>query len=86
MRKMGIDIMVAGVSWQVFTMGLLGIFCGEFAWRICKAGERDLSSETSFVALRRTRRFRLFLSALGLATLGGLREVCLSVRGAERGV
>ncbi|ERF73299.1 hypothetical protein EPUS_03132 [Endocarpon pusillum Z07020] len=43
MRKMGIDIMVAGVSWQVFSLGLLGIFSWEFAWRIRKAGERDLS-------------------------------------------
>lgn len=88
MREMGIDIMVAGVSWQVFSFGLFGLFCGEFAWRIRKAGERDLSSETSFVALRRARRFRLFPSALGLATVAVfVRSVfrCAELREGFRG-
>lgn len=67
--QVGIDIMVAGVSWQVFSIGLFAILCTEFAWRVRRAGEEDLSDRADFVNLRRSPRFRLFLGAVALATL-----------------
>lgn len=64
----GIDIMIAGVSWQVFSIGVFAILCLEFAWRVHRAPEESLSRETDFVELRRTPRFRFFLLAVGGAT------------------
>lgn len=69
LTQTGIDIMIAGVSWQVFSLGLFAILCLEFGWRIKKAKEGDLSQDIDFVQLRRTWLFRMFLWALGLATL-----------------
>jgi RTA1 like protein len=68
-EKIGINIMLAGVSWQVFGLGLFAILCAEFAWRVRTAGEGQLTSAVEFVELRRTRRFHLFLGAVGFATL-----------------
>lgn len=53
--------MVAGVSWQVFSLGLFAILCSEFAWRVGKARDEDLTCRVEFVQLRRTERFRIFL-------------------------
>lgn len=61
--------MLASVSWQVFSLGLFAILCAEFAWRVRRVWEEDLSHIVGFVELRRTLRFRVFLCALGLATL-----------------
>jgi RTA1 like protein len=67
--KLGINLMVAGVSWQVFSLGLFGIICAEFAWRVKKAWDEDLTTEVEFVQLRRTLKFKLFLFAVTGATL-----------------
>lgn len=87
--KMGINIMIAGVSWQVFSLGLFAILCAEFAWRVKRVKtEENLSPRFEFVALRRTRRFRLFLYALGLATSAiFVRSVfrCAELRGGFKG-
>ena len=65
--QMGIHIMVAGVSWQVASLGIFSILCAEFAWRIHRSMDGQLNPD--FEALRRTFKFRAFLWALGLATL-----------------
>jgi RTA1 like protein len=60
---------VAGVSWQVFSLGLFAILCAEFVWKVRKGKEEDLTREFQFAALRQTARFRIFLWAAAGATL-----------------
>ncbi|KAL9117753.1 MAG: hypothetical protein Q9187_005708 [Circinaria calcarea] len=60
----GIDIMIAGLSWQVVSLVLFIALCSEFAWRVYK---RTGGLEPAFESLRRTRGFKAFL--LGLATI-----------------
>lgn len=67
--QIGINIMIAGVSWQVFSLGLFTIVCLEFAWRVRKARKEDLNQQVEFVELRRTTRYKVFLLALAGATL-----------------
>ncbi|ERF75848.1 hypothetical protein EPUS_01214 [Endocarpon pusillum Z07020] len=67
--QIGINIMIAGVSWQVFSLGLFAVVCLEFAWRVRKAREEDLNQQVEFVDLRRTTRFKVFLWVLAGATL-----------------
>ncbi|KAK6344301.1 hypothetical protein TWF696_007941 [Orbilia brochopaga] len=62
----GTNITIAGLSWQVFTMLLFMILCAEFAWRCYR--RRD-EFDVQQAALRRSRKFRYFLIALGAATV-----------------
>jgi RTA1 like protein len=48
---------------------VFSVLCAEFAWRVSKVSEESLSRVARFVELRQTWGFRLFLWALGLATL-----------------
>jgi hypothetical protein len=64
---MGINIMVAGVGWQVGSLGIFALLCGEFGWRVYRASESQRNS--NFTILRNTFRFKAFLWTLGLATL-----------------
>ena len=59
--------MVAGVSWQVFSLLLFAGLCYEYCLRVRRAFADDLNP--GFEALRRTWRFKWFLRALALATL-----------------
>jgi hypothetical protein len=84
--KMGIDIMVAGVGWQVGSLGIFAILCGEFAWRVNQAPESRRNP--NFALLRNTFRFKGFLWTLGLATLAiFVRSVfrCAELRGGFHG-
>jgi hypothetical protein len=65
--KMGINIMVAGVGWQVGSLGIFAILCAEFAWRVHRSSESQRNP--NFTLLRNTFRFQGFLWTLGLATL-----------------
>jgi hypothetical protein len=65
--KIGKDIMVAGVSWQVFSLALFAVLCADYAWKLRKAGHADMNPNCD--DLRRSLYFRLFLWALGAATL-----------------
>ena len=56
--QVGIDIMIAGLSWQVVSLVLFIALCSEFAWRVYK---RTGDLEPAFESLRRTRRFKAFL-------------------------
>lgn len=66
-RELGINIMIAGVSWQVFSLALFGVLCAEFAFRV----RRTSTSKRSmmFTVLRSTRSFKFYPIALGCATL-----------------
>lgn len=78
--------MVAGVGWQVASLGIFAILCAEFAWRVHRTLDGQLNPD--FVDLRKTLKFRGFLWALGLATLAiFVRSLyrCLELEGGFRG-
>jgi len=86
--KLGINIMIAGVSWQVSSIGVFSILCAESTWRVMRVSEESLSRVAGFVELRHTLRFRTFLWMLGLATLTVfVRSVfrCVELREGFRG-
>lgn len=70
----GDNIMVAGLSFQVLTLGVFMALCLDFAHRTYTR-HRELGSENAldqtpiFISLRNSRRFKGFLAALTLATI-----------------
>jgi len=76
----GDHIMVAGLAFQVFTLLVFQLLCLDFAvrtlMRMRKMGEAALDPTHSM--LRASLKFRLFLVALGLAT------VCIFIRSIYR--
>ncbi|QDS69674.1 hypothetical protein FKW77_009595 [Venturia effusa] len=64
---LGVNIMIAGLSFQVVSLLLFIGLCCDFAWRVRKAAELELNER--FAALRYSRRFRAFLVCLGIATI-----------------
>ncbi|OCL03471.1 putative RTA1 domain protein [Glonium stellatum] len=73
--QMGINIMIAGLSFQVFSLALFMVLTAEFAWRVSRSPAR---LNASFERLRETRIFTAFLGCLGLATL------CIFIRSCFR--
>lgn len=71
----GTNIMVAGLAFQVFTLTLFMILCGEYAYRVITSG-RQLNP--TFAHLRDTRRFKGFLGMIAFAT------VCIQIRSIYR--
>ncbi|KAK1147856.1 phospholipid-translocating ATPase rsb1 [Aspergillus melleus] len=65
--KIGTNIMVAGVSWQVFSLLLFVALCTDFALRVRRAPASLFNPV--FEGLRQTRAFKGFLLGLGAATL-----------------
>ncbi|KAI9731475.1 MAG: hypothetical protein M1835_003523, partial [Candelina submexicana] len=65
-EQTGINIMIAGLSTQVFSLLLFMALCAEFAWR---AHKRRMDLDIAYAELRRTLLFKSFLVALSLATL-----------------
>jgi RTA1 like protein len=64
--QQGINILIAGLALQVFSLSIFIGICVELAFRIRRHGsELDFSYET----FRQSRRFRTFLWALGVATV-----------------
>ncbi|PLB47686.1 putative RTA1 domain protein [Aspergillus steynii IBT 23096] len=63
----GINIMVAGVSWQVFSLFLFVGLCTDFALRTRRAAAHQFNP--FFEGLRQTKPFQGFLLSLGVATL-----------------
>ena len=66
-EQTGINIMIAGVGWQVASLGIFALLCAEFGWRIRRASESQRNPD--FRMMRKTFRFKAFLWALGLALL-----------------
>ncbi|KAF4943223.1 hypothetical protein FSARC_14982, partial [Fusarium sarcochroum] len=64
--QMGIDIMIAGLASQVASMGLFCGICGHFAWKVLR---NPVKLDSRFTELRRSRRFRGMLFAIGLAVI-----------------
>lgn len=59
--------MIAGVSWQVFSLLLFVALCTDFALRVRKAPAHQFNP--FFEGLRQTRPFKAFLLGLAAATL-----------------
>ena len=66
-NQTGINIMVAGVGWQVVSLGIFAILCAEFGWRVHRAPGTQRNPD--FAVLRKTFRFKAFLWTLGLAAV-----------------
>lgn len=66
-QKTGINIMIAGVAWQVFSLGVFAAFCTDFALRVRRAPSSHFNVQ--FEDLRNSWRFKCFLWSLGVATL-----------------
>ncbi|KAF2159614.1 hypothetical protein M409DRAFT_70924 [Zasmidium cellare ATCC 36951] len=70
----GVDILLAGLSWQVFTLTCFLVLCADLALRIRRRCRKlgiavALSQDPVSVGIRTTRRFQYFLGALSLATI-----------------
>lgn len=64
--KLGTDIMLVGVAFQVATLTLFMTLCSEFAWRVLRrTGELD----SKYIDVRESRRFKIFLYVLGASTI-----------------
>jgi hypothetical protein len=64
----GNNIMIAGLSFQVFTLLVFIIFAVDFAIRTLR-NPRNIDRDPALVSLRASMRFRLFLGALSLSTI-----------------
>ncbi|TAQ89123.1 hypothetical protein B7494_g2515 [Chlorociboria aeruginascens] len=64
--NLGKNIMIAGLGFQVASLVLFVILCGEFAWRLRKFRE---SWSPKHLDLVHSRLFKLFLSALCIGVL-----------------
>ncbi|KAK0105075.1 hypothetical protein ONS95_004561 [Cadophora gregata] len=71
--KVGDHIMVAGLAFQVLTLLIFMILCGDFAIRTRRRykslGEAAFDQNPHFVTLRHSKVFKGFLGALTLATI-----------------
>ncbi|KAL4878120.1 RTA1 like protein-domain-containing protein [Aspergillus karnatakaensis] len=67
MTDMGINIMIAGLAWQVASLLIFTGMAGHFFMRVRKASPSDFNIE--FENLRRSRYFKASLWGLGIATL-----------------
>ncbi|KAK7550889.1 RTA1 like protein-domain-containing protein [Phyllosticta citricarpa] len=68
MLDAGNDIMMAGLSFQVFTLAIFAILSAEFAWRVRRCDVSQMNDKT--IALRGSMRFKVFLAALVVAFWG----------------
>ena len=71
--KAGDDIMVAGLAFQVFTLGIFMILCLDFFLKTRRRhrelGEAAYDQSADVASLRNSWKFKGFLYALGLATI-----------------
>lgn len=67
--------MLAGLSFQVFTLSLFMILCAEYAYRVVRS--KNELNETH-AKLRASKKFRAFLGALTLST------ICIMIRSVYR--
>ncbi|KAI9799487.1 MAG: hypothetical protein M1833_004009 [Piccolia ochrophora] len=63
---LGVNLMISGLAFQVFSLVLFITLCSEFAWRVYK-NKNNLNSKHEH--LRSTNKFRAFHITLAIATL-----------------
>lgn len=78
----GINIMVAGLAWQVASLLLFMLCCGEYAWRVWRSW---IPSAAGSHPLRESGMFKAFLGALGLATVTVFIRSCFRVAELSQG-
>jgi hypothetical protein len=66
-RQKGVNVMIGGLSTQVVATTVFCCVCMHLMWNVKKGRPEMVSKESE--AFRRTSRFRLFLSAIGVATI-----------------
>jgi RTA1 like protein len=74
--QMGINIMIAGLSFQVFSLALFAAFCAEFAYRLWKNPQ---SWSMEHASLYKSKLFKAFLCGLCVATLTIFIRSCFRV-------
>ncbi|KAF2088721.1 RTA1-domain-containing protein [Saccharata proteae CBS 121410] len=76
LSQTGVNIMIAGLAFQVFSLFIFICMCAEYAWRVHK-NPSQLNGR--FTALRSTFMWKAFLAALSLATLTIFIRCCYRV-------
>lgn len=66
-QQIGINIMIAGVSWQVFSLAVFAALAADFAVRVRRAPTSAFNRQ--YESLRSSTKFKVFLISLGVATL-----------------
>ncbi|KAJ5927976.1 RTA1 domain protein [Penicillium verhagenii] len=66
LRQTGINLMIAGLAFQVVSLFLFIILASEFAIRVRKSPKPE---ENEFSGLRQSSKWKMFIYCLGLATL-----------------
>lgn len=74
--NIGVDVMVAGLAFQVFTLLVFFLLAAEFFWKV---RTHVLELRPGAQALARSRRFRLFLSTMLVAFLCIFMRCCYRV-------
>ncbi|KAJ0422982.1 RTA1 like protein-domain-containing protein [Aspergillus carlsbadensis] len=64
---LGVNIMIAGLAWQVASLMIFTAMAGNFFWRVRKAAGADFNMD--FEALRNGAYFKSSIYGLGVATL-----------------
>ena len=68
--KLGTNIMLAGLGFQVGSLALFMLLCAEYAFRVVRANRNGtLNLDPAYVSLRSSKRFKCFLLALTASTL-----------------
>ncbi|KAL8718275.1 MAG: hypothetical protein Q9225_004566 [Loekoesia sp. 1 TL-2023] len=85
-QQTGINIMIAGLSFQVVSLTVFAALCADFAWSVWRKGG-DVSRGTLQARLPScsVERFRLFIGALALATLTIYIRSCFRVAELQEG-
>jgi len=74
----GTNVMLAGLGFQVFTLVVFLILCGEYAWRVMQRIKSGGQLDPVHAKLRQSKRFRGFLLALAIST------ICILIRSVFR--
>ncbi|MCJ1477671.1 hypothetical protein MMC13_006344 [Lambiella insularis] len=80
--QLGINVMIAGLGWQVASLCLFIVACGDLAWRI---RQRSAEVDHKTTTLRTSFKFKAFLCALGVATLTIFIRSCFRVAELSQG-
>lgn len=75
-NQMGINIMIAGLSFQVFSLALFAVCCAEFAYRLWRNPQ---SWSMEHAQIYESKLFKAFLSGLCVATLAIFIRSCFRV-------
>ncbi|KAL8760985.1 MAG: hypothetical protein Q9184_002855 [Pyrenodesmia sp. 2 TL-2023] len=71
LQQAGIDVMIAGLSFQVVSLTAFMVLCADFAWSVrSKGGDVSKARLQSRLSTCSVARFHMFIGAIAVATLG----------------